>query len=253
MARDAAPHGGLLQSLSPVQLGLAGQVATSWGVAGGLLASAVVTAHVLLGQLSSSLGFLTTTLFYLAGAAIGYLHGGLLGYLGRPADVSRGRALRRLALAALYATPVLVGGWVIAMVLALSAASVLADRPLTVMATAPGWLAAAGVLWWAIRETRAAAGHLYRRWPRARALTAILGLAFLALLPVFVVARPAIWIVGVKPSATAAGLMAAGATVWIVGPLGVLMLLGFRARAMSRSRAGAFPSSSLSEVSDGAE
>lgn len=247
MARDAAPHGGLLQSLSPAHLGLAGQVATSWGVAGGLVASGVVTTYVLLGQLSSSLGFLTTTLFYLAGAVIGYLHGGILGYLGRPPDVSRGRALRRLALAALYAVPVLVAGWVVAMVLALSAASILAGRVGTLVASLPGWLAAGGVVWWAGVETRQAAGHLYRRWPRARALAAVLGLAFLALVPVFVVSRPVIWFVGVKPSATAAGFMAAGATLWILGPLGVLILLGLRARSSIR------PSSTSSEVSYGSE
>lgn len=257
MARDAAPREGLLRSLTPSHLGLAGQVATSWGVAGGLLASVVVTGHVLMGQLSSSLGFLTTTLFYLAGAMIGYLHGGILGYLGRPADVSRGRALRRLALAALYATPVLVGGWVIGMVLALSAASMLAGRMMALAASVPGWLVAVGVLGWAVVETRRAAGHLYRRWPGSRVLLVVLGLAFLALVPVFVVARPAIWIVGVKPSATAAGFMAAGATVWILGPLGALVLLGVRARSRSHDGSpdpdGPPRMSSPSEVSYGPE
>ena len=230
MARDAAARSGLLGSLSPGHLGLVGQVATSWGVAGGLVASVVVTAHVLLGQLSSSLGFLTTTLFYLVGSLIGYLHGGLLGYLGRPSDVTRGGALRRLALAALYAVPVMVGGWLLAMMLALSAASVLAGRTLALAASSLGWLASAGLVAWAVVESRQAVGHLCRRWPGARALLVALGLAFLALLPVFVVARPEVWIVGVKPTATTAAFMAAGAALWIVGPLGALTLLAVRAR-----------------------
>ena len=230
MARDVAAHEGLSGSLSPSQLGLVGQVATSWGVAGGLVASVVVTAHVLLGQLSSSLGFLTATLFYLVGSVIGYLHGGILGYLGRPSDVSRGAALRRLALAALYAVPAMMGGWLLAMLLALSAASVLAGRALALAVSSVGWLVAAGLVGWAAVESRQAVRHLCRRWPGARALLVALGLAFLALLPLFVVARPEVWIVGVKPTATTAAFMAAGAALWIVGPLGALVLLAVRAQ-----------------------
>ncbi|MFO7893496.1 MAG: hypothetical protein R6U63_07180 [Longimicrobiales bacterium] len=247
MARDVtAPRTGLLGSLRPTHLGLAGQVATSWGVAGGLAGSVAVTAHVLAGQLSSSLGFLTTTLFFVVGSMIGYLHGGILGYLGRPEGVSRGQALRRLALAALYAVPVMVAGWVIAMVLAMSAASLLAGRTVALLTSLVGWVAALGVLVWAVIETRTAVGHLCRRWPGARVLLVTLGLAFLALLPVFVVSRPQVWIVGVEPSATAAGFMAVGATIWIVGPAGALVLLAVRARSKTRSH-----SSSETEVPDG--
>lgn len=245
---DAAmPMVGRWNSLSPSHLGLVGQVATSWGVAGGLLASVVVTVHVLLGQLSSSLGFLTTTLFYVAGSLVGFLHGGILGYLGRPADVSRGQALRRLALAALYAVPIMLAGWVVAMVLALSAASVLAGRTIALIVSLAGWVAAVALLAWAAVETRAAVGHLCRRWPGARALLAALGLAFLALLPMFIISRPRIWIVGLEPSATAAGLMAAGATLWIAGPFGALTLLAFRAWSRRTT------SSTRPEVSHGAE
>jgi hypothetical protein len=248
MARDAAaPRTRLLGPLSPSHLGLVGQVATSWGVAGGLLASVVVTGHVLLGNLSSSLGFLTTTLFFLAGSLIGYLHGGILAYLGRPADVSRGRALRRLALAVLYAIPVMLAAWVVAMVLALSAASLLAGRTVALVTSLLGWAVAAALVTWAVVETRAAVRNLCRRWPGARALLIVLGIAFLALLPVFIVSRPHIWIVGVEPSATAAGFMAAGATAWILGPLGTLVLLAGRAWSAHHTP------STRSEVPHGAE
>lgn len=215
--------------LSPSHLGLVGQVATSWGVAGGLVASIVVALNMLLEQLSSSLGFLTASLFFVAGSVIGYLHGGILAYLGRPADVDRRLALHRLALAALYALPCMVGGWVVAMVLALSAASLLAGRTAALAMSSLGWLAAGGVLVWTVMETRRAVGNLCRRWPGARALLATLGLAFLALIPVFIVTRPDVWVVGVKPSATTAGFMALGATLWILGPLGALGLLAVRA------------------------
>ena len=248
MASEAATSGtGLLGSLSPSHLGLVGQVATSWGAAGGLLAAMVVTAHVLAGQLSSSLGFLTTTLFFLAGSVIGYLHGGIMAYLGRPPEVDRRAALHRLALTALYAMPVIGAGWVIAMLLAMSATSVLAGRMATLAVSLVGWAVALAALAWAAVETRAAARNLFRRWPGARALAVVLGIAFLALLPVFVVSRPTMWVVGVRPSATAASAMAAVATLWILGPLGVLILLGARAWARHHSP------SSESEVPHGAD
>lgn len=232
MASDAAAAGGRLASpLYPSQLGLVGQVATSWGVAGGLIASVVVTLHVLAGQLSSSLGFLTTTLFFVAGSLVGYLHGGILAYLGRPADVHRRLALHRLALAALYAVPVMVAGWLVSMVLALSAASMLAGRTIALLVSLLGWAAALGLVAWAVVETRGAVGNLCQRWPGARPLMIVLALAFLALLPIFIVARPTIWVLGVKPTATAAGIMALAATFWILGPLGTLGLLAARAWA----------------------
>lgn len=236
MASDpAARRTRVLGPLAPSHLGLVGQVATSWGVAAGLAASLVVTAHVLLGQLSSSLGFLTTTVFFLAGSLIGYLHGGILAYLGRPGDVTRAQALHRLALAAVYALPAMVVGWVVAMVLALSAASLLAGRTAALLVSLVGWAAALGFMAWAAVETRSAVRNLCDRWPGARALFIVLGLAFLVLVPIFVVSRPEIWIVGVRPSAAAAGAMAMGATLWILGPLGVLVLLGLRAWTRHRS------------------
>ncbi|MDX1673781.1 MAG: hypothetical protein R3314_03170 [Longimicrobiales bacterium] len=229
MASDADEPGTRFAGpLSPSHLGLVGQVATSWGVAGGLVASVVVTVHVLLGQLSSSLGFVTTTVFFLIGSLIGYLHGGILAYLGRP-DIDRHVALHRLMLAALYAVPAMVVGWVAAMLLVMSAASLLAGRPAALLVSLIGWAATVAGLVWAVVETRAAVQNLCRRWPGARALLVVLGLAFLALLPVFIVSRPTIWIVGMEPSATAAGVMAAGAALWIVGPLATLVLLGVRA------------------------
>jgi hypothetical protein len=178
------------------------------------------------------------------GSAIGFVHGSLLGYLGRPAGVSRGRALRRIVLGAFYCIPILVVGWALAMVLAVSATSYLSGRYVTFAATLVGWAGAAGLWVWAWVEGRRAWSHLYARWPDARALAVTVGLAAAVLLPVFLVARPEIWVLGVEPTTTAAVGMAAAASAWIVGPTAALMLLGIRAlRRPSSVR--------LDEVSDG--
>lgn len=230
MAVSAAPpRRSWLGTLSPSELGLVGQVATSWGVAGGLLSAMVVAGHVLAGRLSSSMAFLTMTIFFVGGSLIGFLHGGLLGYLGRPAAVSRRLALRRLSLAGLYAGPAMLGGWAMALLVILSATALMIGRVTTLLVCSLGWIVAGTVLWWAMVETRRAFHHLRERWPDAGVLTVVLGLAFLALLPVFLVARPEIWVVGIRPTSTAASVMALGATLWIVGPLCVLALLARRA------------------------
>lgn len=225
-----------LRRLAPSHLGLVGQTSASWGIAGGLVATLLVCAHIVIGGLSSSVGFLTATLFFAVGATVGFLHGALLAYLGRPADVSRRTALGRLLLGAGYSVPTLTVGWVIAMLLVLSALSLTAERYLAFLVTIPAWIGAAAFLGWAVVETRLTLEHLHRRWPADRALLMTLLLAFLALMPVFIVARPEIWIIGVRPTPTAAAIMALAATAWIVGPLLVFAGLAVRAWRQAHPR-----------------
>lgn len=214
-----------LGALSIRSLGLVGQVATSWGVAGGLAAAMVVLLHVLAGSVSSSVTFVTATAFYVVGSLIAFLHGALLAYAGRPPDVTRQLALRRLGLAMLYDVPAAVLGWMVAMLMTMSVISLTAGRFISLLFASAGWVAAAIIFWWAWVETRQAVHHLLRRWPDARAFALVLGLGFLAVAPVFLVTRPEIWLVGARPTATAAAFMALAAILWIGGPLVVLSLL----------------------------
>jgi hypothetical protein len=208
---------------------LVGQVATSWGGAAGLLGAVVVTGHMLAGQLSSSMGFLTTTIFFVAGSLVGFLHGGIVGYLCRPAHVSRRLALKRLALGAVYAIPVMLVGWLLAMAIAVTPVAILTRRADLFALVCVGWLGLLAMVSWATVETRLALPHLFERWPGSRALVVVLGLLFLALVPFFLISRPEIWLLQVQPTPTAAVLMALGATAWIGGPLLALALLALRA------------------------
>lgn len=221
------PH--QLAGLSPANLGVVGQVATSWGVTGGMLAAVVVTGHMVAGHLSASLGFLTTTIFFVAGSLIGFLHGAIVGYLSRPPEVSRGLALRRVGLGAMYAVPAMTIGLLFALALALTPSAVSSGRTGLVVAAAMGWLGLMGAVAWATAETSVALPNLFRRWPESRALIVVLGLLFLALLPFFLGSRPEIWLLGVRPTETAAVFMALAATAWIGGPLIALAALALRA------------------------
>jgi hypothetical protein len=225
----AAPQTDHLAGLSPANLGVVGQVATSWGVTGGMLGAVVVTGHMVAGQLSSSMGFLITTIFFVAGSLIGFLHGAIVGYLSRPPEVSRVLALRRVGLATVYAVPAMIIGWLFALALALTPTAVSSGQPGLVVPAVIGWLGLVGVVAWATAETRIALPNLFRRWPESRALIVVLGLLFLALLPFFLGSRPEIWLLGVRPTETAAVFMAMAATAWIGGPLIALGALAIRA------------------------
>jgi hypothetical protein len=225
----AAVEAGRLTGYSPAHLGLVGQIATSWGVAGGLLGAVVVTGHMVAGQLSGSIGFLTTTLFFVAGSLVGFLHGGIVGYVSRPPEVSRQLALKRLALAAVYAVPAMLIGWILALSLALTPAAFRSGLTPLMFPAALGWLGLMGVMTWASIETRRGLPNLFARWPESRALLVVLGVLFLALLPFFLGSRPEIWLIQVRPTGTAAVFMAVGATAWIGGPLVTLGLLAVRA------------------------
>ena len=230
MATEAtAPRLDRLAGYSPANLGLVGQLATSWGMAGGLLAAAVVWALMVAGDVSASVGFLTTTMFFVAGSLVGFLHGGILGYWGRPDDVSRILALRRLGLATLYAVPAMAVGWCLAMALTLGAVGVVGGRPALLIFAVVGGTGLAITVIWAIVEGHRAIDHLSRRWPGTRAVLTLLGMAFLALLPFFLVVRPEVWWIGVRPKPTLAVLMAATATLWIGGPLITVAFLAVRA------------------------
>jgi len=222
-------RGDRLAGFSPVHLGLVGQMATSWAVAGGLLGAVVVAFLMVAREVSASFGFLTATLFFAGGWLVGFLHGGLVGYMGRPEDVSRLLALKRLGLAGVYAIPSLLIAWCVAMCLTLGAVGVVAGRPalLAFGVVGMGGLAAAVV--WAAVAARSALDHLCGRWPDSRAVLALLGMAFLALLPFFVVLRPEIWFLGMRPTPPLAVLMAAAAAVWIGGPLATVGILAVRA------------------------
>lgn len=235
---------GLLRRLSPDHLGLVGQTSTSWGVGGGLIATLVVCGHVLAGSVSSSLAFFTATLFFIAGSAAAFLHGGLLAYLGRPEGVSRSQAVSRIVLGAGYAIPALALGWFVAMILVLSALAFRSGNYLAFAAALLGWLAAGAFLTWAAVETSRTLSHLLRRWPDARAVLTTLALAFLALVPIFIVTQPEIWIIGVRPTATTATAMALVATIWIAGPLVTCAFLAVRAWRRSHPE-GATPPSAV--------
>ena len=199
-------------------LGLAGRTALAGAVAGGLLTGGfLIAALTVAGRMRSS---------DLIGAALGFLHGAVLGWLGREPGVSGTLARRQIGAAALYLPLPLALGWAASGWIATTAGNVLFGNLLLLVGTGFGLAAGVFALGLAGRYALRALTNAYGRWPERVAGTLVVLGAF-ALLLVGFLGLPAATLGGMTPTALGAVLAAGGITVWLVGPA---TLLGLRRR-----------------------
>lgn len=203
------------------------RVALSWSVATGVMVGGLwfaVNEHLAAG------GFLfLMTVLFCVGAMLGYVHGGILGLLGRPADMGRREAFVRLVRAAPLEVPALTVGWLVAAWIALTPVAG-ARAPWSLSAgVVLGWGGALAIFAWAAIEGWAALRGAYARWPRYRLGTAVLSVTFLGLAFTFIERRPAVWGTDARITTPGAIILALTVTVWVVSPL-VIMLLQLERR-----------------------
>jgi len=208
-------------------LGLAGRTALAGAVAGGLLTGGfLIAALTVAGRMRSSDLIGLGTILYLIGAALGFLHGAVLGWLGREPGVSGTLARRQIGAAALYLPLPLALGWAASGWIATTAGNVLFGNLLLLVGTGFGLAAGVFALGLAGRYALRALTNAYGRWPERVAGTLVVLGAF-ALLLVGFLGLPAAALGGMAPTALGAVLAAGGITVWLVGPA---TLLGLRRR-----------------------
>lgn len=201
-------------------IGVAGRVAVSWGAAGGILVGGfLVAAMTLSGQLSGHGLLLTATGLFVTGALLGFVHGGVLGWLGRPVKVSRRDALAGLALAGAYAIPTLLLSWLVAGWIAMTAVAVYAGKALALAGVSVAWLVGLVLVAVAARQGWRALVGAYGKWEHARAGTALVAALFGGLLAVFLAERPELWGLHVRVTPVGAVLLAGAATLWLAGPV----------------------------------
>lgn len=199
-------------------LGLAGRTAMAGAVAGGILSGGFLVAALTVGgRMRSSDLMELGTMLYLAGALLGFLHGAVLGWLGRERGVDGATARRQLGVAALYLPLPLACGWAIAGWIATVAGNVLFGNLLLLVGTGFGLAAGVFALAVALRYAGLALGNAYARWPERVTGTAVAALAFVLLL-VGLLGLPAAVLGGVVPTALGAVLAAGAISVWLVGP-----------------------------------
>lgn len=204
----------------PRDLGISGRVAVSWAAAGGILSGGFLVAGMTLaGKLSAGGLLLSSAGLFILGAALGFVHGGVLGFFGREERVGKGEALGALARAILYTIPALAVAWALTGWIAMTTVALYVDRPLPLVGAGVGWVAGAATLVVAAVMGWKALRRAFARWPDRLPGTVLVAASFAALLVSFLVARPEIWGTHFRVTEVGAVLLALGATIWVVGPL----------------------------------
>ncbi|MBI4541959.1 MAG: hypothetical protein HY705_02905 [Gemmatimonadetes bacterium] len=214
----------------PRSIALPGWIALSWAVGGGvMLGGFVVAVMTLSGRLSGSGLLLTSSALFVVGAVLGLMHGAVLGYLGRPAGMGWGDAVRAVALALVYSVPALAVGWLVAGWIAMTVVALYVERWLALAAVAVAALGGVAMVAGAALAGWKGIRNGYERWPDRRMGTALVAAAFGALLVNFLAHRPMLWGLELRVTETGAFMLAVVATLWIVGPLVTVSLRVLRA------------------------
>ena len=230
----------------PREIGLSGKVAVSWAMGGGIgLGGLAVSIGTLTGRMSAHSLLLTSTGLFVIGALLGFIHGAVLGFFGRPEGVTKPEAVQRLALAAVYAIPGLAVAWLVSNWIAMTVIAQYTGRVLPMVGAGAGWVAGVAILFWAAAQGWKGLQASFARWPEWKAGTTIVAATFAALLVSLLAERPEL--LGLRLDLTPVGavLLAAAISVWLVGPVVTASLValrklpGERPALAFRSRTGA--------------
>jgi hypothetical protein len=206
-------------------LGVVGKLAVGWAVGGGVLVGGVLVAGMTLaGQLSGFGLLLTATGLFAIGAALGFVHGGLLGWMSRPPEMTRREALGSLGMGAVYAVPALLVSWLVAGWIAMTTVALYSGKVAGLVGCGIAWLVGAGVLVLAAEQGWTAVRRVYAGWSNARVATLLVAAVYGGLLAVFVAERPQLWGLPVQVTPVGAVLLATAVTLWLAGPMVALSL-----------------------------
>jgi hypothetical protein len=223
----SATNKGVTEQRGAVVLGLGpvGKLAVSWAVAGGILVGGVVVAGMTLaGQLSGFGLLLTATGLFAVGAALGFVHGGLLGWVGRPEGMTRRQALRSLGMGLAFAVPALLVSWLVCGWIAMTSVALYSGKVAGLVGCGIAWLVGAALLYLGAEQGWDAVKRLYQSWSNARVASLLVAALYGGLLAVFIAERPQLWGLPVQVTPVGAVLLATGVTLWLAGPIVALSL-----------------------------
>ncbi len=201
-------------------LDLPAAVAISWSLAGGmLLGGAAVVLMLVTNRMSGHLLLMASASLFALGAALGLVHGGILGVLGRPEGTTPRDALGAMVHGLLYLVPALLLGWLIAGWVAAMPIALQGTHVVAAVISAFAWVGMALTVYFAASTGRHAAALAYRRWPDRVPGTIMVGSTLIALLVAFAIQPPTIWFTSVRLTMPGAALLALAATFWFYGPI----------------------------------
>ena len=191
-----------------------------WSLAGGMLVGgASVAAMQFAGRMSPHLMIAATTFMFLVGALAGFLHGGVLGVLGRPEGMSPRGAVAAQLHGMLYLVPALVVGWLLAGWVAALPLALFGGHVLASVIAGLAWVAMLVISLLAASRGVKALVYAYRRWDDRVPGTALIGAVLVGLLVAFLIEPPTLWFFGTKLSRLGGVFLAIGATLWFYGPM----------------------------------
>ncbi len=204
----------------PRGIGLPGWTVVTWMVAGGVvLGGFMVAAMTLAGRLSGNALLHTSAALFLVGAFAGLVHGGVLGWFGRPRTMGRREAAYRMGFGALYAIPALAVGWVVSGWIAMTVVAQYTGKVAALAGVAVSWAVGVVLVILAVVVGARALRNAYARWPGRRMGTALVAGTFAALLVTFLAEQPELWGVRLNLTGRGAVVMAALLTLWVAGPI----------------------------------
>lgn len=218
-------------------LELPGRLALAWAGASGMLAGgAWVALLVWQGRTSSSMSLVMTTVFFVVFGGLGFVHGGVLGYLARAPEESRWRVVRSLVWAGILGTPLLALLWEFAVWIAMTEAALRLRGAGVLIGLSFSWFALVLVCWLAVLQGAAALRAAYASWQESWVGTVLVAVTFAFLLINFLSEPPVLWGSNLRVTGAGALLLAAGVTVWIASPVIVLTLQVLHRRLSSSRR-----------------
>jgi hypothetical protein len=204
----------------PKGIGTTGRTAVTWAVAGGVgLGGFVVGLMTLSGNLSGNGLLVTSMALFIIGAALGFLHGSVLGLMGRPVELSWRKALGTLGLAALYTIPALAVGFLVAGWIAMTPIALYTHKIGAIAGCIVAWVVGAILLITAAVSGVTSLRAAYARWEERRYGTVLVAASFAALLILFLAERPVLWGINLRVTEVGAVLLALSMTLWFVGPM----------------------------------
>jgi len=202
------------------ELGRPGRTAVAGAAAGGTLAGGfAVAALTLAGQLGDGSIFLTASGLFAAGAVLGFIHGGILGYLGREEDRPVAGAIQDLGRGLLYAVPALSVSWIVAVWIGMTTMGVATGETVVMVLVGASWLAGAAVLGVAAQRAAGSLRTAFGRWTDRREGTLLVAAVLVSLLGLLLVERPWLWGLELQLTPAEGVLLALGTTLWLAGPL----------------------------------
>lgn len=206
-------------------VGEPGITAITWAVGGAVgLGGVVVGLETMTGNLSGNALLVTAFGLFAIGGILGFLHGAVLGVMGRPDEMSWRGAARTLALAALYTIPALTVSFLVAGWIALTPVALYTGKTFPLVLAGFAWVIGAGLIAVAAVEGWQALHRAYARWEEKRFGTLLVAATFAGLLVMFLARRPQLWGSQLQLTEVGAVLLALSMTLWLVGPVVTLAL-----------------------------